>query len=159
MITLTWIMAAILSAPVLMLSYQDTNNIIHDGKCVLTNSRFIIYGSIFSFIIPAFVMSLMYFLTVQRLSQFLKTFNYKSLQKKNDSSSSEKSVSIKTTNNKSTTKNASNFLLNSSKKNNKILSNHQEETQNLNQRNQKEVQTSGRDCNKAETTLETPKKT
>lgn len=152
-------MAGILSAPVLILSYQDTNNIIHDGKCVLTNSQFIIYGSIFSFIIPAFVMSLMYFLTVQRLNQFLETFNYKSLQKKDESRSNEKPISIETTNNKSTVKNSSNFPFNNSKKNNKILSNHIEESHNLNQRNEKEVHSSDRDCHKAETALDPPKKT
>lgn len=140
MITLTWIAAAILSAPVLLLSYQDTKNIINNGKCVLTNSNFIIYGSICSFIIPTFVMSLMYCLSVKRLNQFLKTFNNKSMQTKEACSQKANLINLKT--NKAAVKTTSSLVISSSKMNNKLLSNCKEEAHNFNQLTQNEVHTS-----------------
>ena len=67
-------LAIFLSSPVLILAYMNSANIIRDGNCSLNNTHYIIYGSIFSLIIPLIIMITMYALTVRRLLKVLKEF-------------------------------------------------------------------------------------
>lgn len=76
-IILIWFLSILLSSPILVLGYVDTRNVLKNGQCSLYNNHFIIYGSIFSFIIPLFIMITMYSLTVKRLLSVLKEFKSK----------------------------------------------------------------------------------
>ena len=66
-----------LSSPIIILGLHDTKNILQHGNCALYNPHFIIFGSIISFIIPLFVMIIMYILTVRRLQKVLKEYKEK----------------------------------------------------------------------------------
>lgn len=67
----------LISIPIIILSYLDTENTIRNGNCSIYNNSFKIYGSIFSFIIPLGIMMIMYFLTVKRLKIVLNEFKLK----------------------------------------------------------------------------------
>ncbi|RNA16110.1 SERotonin octopamine receptor family [Brachionus plicatilis] len=72
-----WTVSFLLASPIIFLSYEDTSNIIQNGNCALFNAHFIIFGSIISFIVPLFIMILMYILTVRRLLKVVKDFKKK----------------------------------------------------------------------------------
>nr|WNH96632.1 5-HT2-1 [Sinonovacula constricta] len=66
-ITLIWAAAATISSPVTVLGLLDERNILKNGRCMLSNNNFIIYGSILAFFIPLVIMVLSYSLTVRLL--------------------------------------------------------------------------------------------
>ncbi len=71
-----WLLAILLSSPVIILTVQEPSNIMQNQVCTLYNRHFILWGSIVSFIIPCIVMVLMYALTVRKLSKILKDYQY-----------------------------------------------------------------------------------
>ncbi|CAF0709107.1 unnamed protein product, partial [Brachionus calyciflorus] len=78
-IFLIWAISIILSSVIIYLGYTDVNNVIdlETKRCMLKNDRFIIYGSIFCFVIPLFIMILMYLLMTRKLRQQLSKLNKK----------------------------------------------------------------------------------
>ncbi|KAL4220611.1 hypothetical protein ACF0H5_021008 [Mactra antiquata] len=66
-ISFIWLAAATISSPVTVLGVLDERNILNDQQCVLQNGDFIIYGSIFAFVIPLVIMVVSYSLTVRIL--------------------------------------------------------------------------------------------
>lgn len=116
----------IFSCPILFLAYYHPENIFHESTCVLNNSYYMVYGSIFSFVIPLLIMITMYCLTVRRLRIVIKEFNKKrkkknhmhlelSVQANDDKSTSNNNDSTKTNND--SRKNESETVLPKSKNN------------------------------------------
>nr|QVK45759.1 G protein-coupled receptor [Proales similis] len=73
-IFMIWSASILVSSVIIYLGINDTHNVIdsHTSRCVLRNANFIIYGSIFSFVIPLFIMILMFTLMVRKLRMQLK---------------------------------------------------------------------------------------
>lgn len=72
-IFLIWTVSILLSSLIIYLGYTDINNVINleTKRCMLKNDKFIIYGSIICFVIPIFIMILMFFLMTRKLRQQL----------------------------------------------------------------------------------------
>ena len=66
-ILFVWIVSISISSPVCILGFLDNRNVYNDNMCVPTIRSFIIYGSIFAFYIPLFIMVLTYALTIRIL--------------------------------------------------------------------------------------------
>ena len=67
----------VLSSFIIYLGYNDIKNVINfdTKRCMLKNDEFIIYGSIICFVIPIFIMILMFFLMTRKLRQQLASLN------------------------------------------------------------------------------------
>jgi hypothetical protein len=72
-----WSVSILISSGILYLGYVDQSNIIDQeiNRCMLRNNQFIIYGSIISFVIPLFIMILMFGLMARKLRKKLKTLS------------------------------------------------------------------------------------
>ena len=70
-IVLIWIVSTLMSSSVLVLGFMDSNNVLNKRECYLRNHTFIFYGSIFSFVIPIFIMILMFILMARKLRKQL----------------------------------------------------------------------------------------
>ena len=66
-ILFVWIVSISISSPVCVLGFIDYNNVYNNNLCVPTIRSFIIYGSIFAFYVPLFIMVLTYGMTIQIL--------------------------------------------------------------------------------------------
>jgi len=66
-IVLVWVTAVAITSPVTILGLIDETNILNDNHCALTNSDFIIYGSICAFFIPLTIMIISYSFTLYLL--------------------------------------------------------------------------------------------
>ncbi|ESO85908.1 hypothetical protein LOTGIDRAFT_82265, partial [Lottia gigantea] len=76
-IVLVWTISIAITSPITVLGLLEPQNVLMGDICALTNSHFIIYGSIFAFFIPLCIMLVMYGLTVKMLNQQAKLCNAK----------------------------------------------------------------------------------
>jgi hypothetical protein len=72
LIIIIWLIAILLSSPMIVLGAINPYNIIIDGHCVINNQFFVIYGSVVSFVIPLIIVIIMYTLTVRRLKEQIR---------------------------------------------------------------------------------------
>ncbi len=72
LIILIWLIAILLSSPMIVLGAINPYNIIIDGHCLINNQFFVIYGSVVSFVIPLIIVIIMYTLTVRRLKEQIR---------------------------------------------------------------------------------------
>jgi len=72
LIILIWLIAILLSSPMIVLGAINPYNIIIDGHCLINNQFFVIYGSVVSFVIPLIIVIIMYTLTVRRLKKQIR---------------------------------------------------------------------------------------
>jgi len=69
-IILLWILSSLVSSGLLFLGFIDSNNVFDKiNGCYIRNNTFIVFGSIFSFVIPIFIMVLMFILMARKLRQ------------------------------------------------------------------------------------------
>ena len=66
-ILFVWGVSIAISSPICIYGFVDHSTVLNDHLCVPTLSEFIIYGSIFAFYIPLFIMILTYLLTIKIL--------------------------------------------------------------------------------------------
>ena len=66
-ILFVWGVSAAISSPICIYGFIDHTTVLNHGLCVPTLSEFVIYGSIFAFYIPLFIMILTYLLTIKIL--------------------------------------------------------------------------------------------
>jgi hypothetical protein len=71
-IILIWLIAILLSSPMIILGVINPYNILINGHCLINNQFFVIYGSVVSFVIPLIIVIVMYALTVRRLKEQIK---------------------------------------------------------------------------------------
>ncbi|RMZ94590.1 D(2) dopamine receptor A [Brachionus plicatilis] len=78
-IFLIWAVSILLSSLIIYLGYTDVRNVINfeTRRCMLKNDKFIIYGSIICFVIPIFIMILMFLLMTRKLRQQISKLNKK----------------------------------------------------------------------------------
>lgn len=62
-----WIVSIIISSNILFISFFDVSSVLSHKQCYVSNDYFIIYGSIFSFVIPLFIMIIMFLLMARKL--------------------------------------------------------------------------------------------
>ncbi|CAF4103698.1 unnamed protein product [Rotaria sp. Silwood2] len=72
LIILVWLIAILLSSPMIVLGAINPYNIFIDGQCLINNQFFVIYGSVVSFVIPLIIVIIMYTLTVRRLKEQIR---------------------------------------------------------------------------------------
>ncbi|CAF2559906.1 unnamed protein product [Rotaria sp. Silwood2] len=80
LIMLIWLIAILLSSPMIVLGVINPYNIIINGQCLINNQFFVIYGSVVSFVIPLIIVIVTYTLTVHRLKKQIKQFQNQSAQ-------------------------------------------------------------------------------
>lgn len=84
---LLWILSTLISSSVLFLGYRDSSNVLDKKNgCHIRNNTFIVVGSIFSFVIPIFVMILMFILMARKLRQQLEKLDLRPIGYKNNNS-------------------------------------------------------------------------
>uniref|UniRef100_A0AC35TQ45 G_PROTEIN_RECEP_F1_2 domain-containing protein n=1 Tax=Rhabditophanes sp. KR3021 TaxID=114890 RepID=A0AC35TQ45_9BILA len=66
-ILLVWVITAIITSPIIVLSLWDHSNILYDSVCLIRNRYYMVYGSTLIFLIPFLVMLLAYFKTTRLL--------------------------------------------------------------------------------------------
>ncbi|KAL3847263.1 hypothetical protein ACJMK2_018183 [Sinanodonta woodiana] len=64
---LVWVVAIAISSPIMILGLVDEANVLNDNQCILSNSDFIVYGSVGAFFIPLAIMVIFLGLTIQIL--------------------------------------------------------------------------------------------
>jgi hypothetical protein len=72
LIIIIWLIAILLSSPMIVLGALNPYNIFINGQCLINNQFFVIYGSVVSFVIPLIIVIVMYALTVHRLKKQIK---------------------------------------------------------------------------------------
>lgn len=72
LIILIWLIAILLSSPMIVLGAINPYNIFIDGQCLINNQFFVTYGSVVSFVIPLIIVIIMYTLTVRRLKEQIR---------------------------------------------------------------------------------------
>ena len=72
LIILIWLIAILLSSPMIVLGAINPYNIYIDGQCLINNQFFVTYGSVVSFVIPLIIVIIMYTLTVRRLKEQIR---------------------------------------------------------------------------------------
>lgn len=72
-ITIIWIISILISSPIFFLGFVDSSNVFDTNKkmCQLFNKNFRIYGSLFAFYVPFFVMLVAYISTIRILKRVL----------------------------------------------------------------------------------------
>jgi hypothetical protein len=70
-IVFIWIISIIISSNILFISLFDLNSVLSQKQCYVSNDYFIIYGSIFSFVIPLLIMLIMFLLMARKLRRNL----------------------------------------------------------------------------------------
>ncbi|VBB25557.1 unnamed protein product [Acanthocheilonema viteae] len=64
-----WIITTLISCPIAIMALIDSSNIFNDNTCRITNRYYMIYGSIFAFLIPFLIMAVTYIRTTTLLKQ------------------------------------------------------------------------------------------
>ena len=72
LIIIIWLIAILLSSPMIVLGAINPSNIFVDGQCLINNQFFVTYGSVVSFVIPLVIVIIMYTLTVRRLKDQIR---------------------------------------------------------------------------------------
>lgn len=72
LIILIWLIAILLSSPMIVLGAINPLNVFIDGQCLINNQFFVTYGSVVSFVIPLIIVIIMYTLTVRRLKEQIR---------------------------------------------------------------------------------------
>ncbi|CAF0757037.1 unnamed protein product [Rotaria sordida] len=72
LIIIVWLIAILLSSPMIVLGAINPYNIFINGQCLINNQFFVIYGSVVSFVIPLIIVIIMYTLTVRRLKKQIR---------------------------------------------------------------------------------------
>jgi hypothetical protein len=72
LIIVIWLIAILLSSPMIILGAINEHNIFINGQCFINNQFFVIYGSVVSFVIPLIIVIVTYALTVHRLKKQIK---------------------------------------------------------------------------------------
>ena len=72
LIILIWLIAILLSFPMIVLGIINRNNIFIGRQCIINNKFFVMYGSVVSFVIPLIIVIIVYTLTVYRLKEQIR---------------------------------------------------------------------------------------
>lgn len=66
-ITFVWVVSIAICSPLSIYGFIDYSHVYNDGLCVPTIEDFVMYGSVFAFYVPLFIMVLTYVLTIRIL--------------------------------------------------------------------------------------------
>jgi hypothetical protein len=72
LIIIIWLIAILLSSPMIVLGAMNPDNIYINRHCLINNQFFVLYGSVVSFVIPLIIVIIMYTLTVRRLKEQIR---------------------------------------------------------------------------------------
>ncbi|CAF1358151.1 unnamed protein product [Adineta steineri] len=93
-IIVIWLIAILLSSPMIILGAINPYNIIINGQCLINNQFFVIYGSVVSFVIPLIIVIIMYTLTVQQITNTVNLVAKPFLRQKTAATTSNNQLNI-----------------------------------------------------------------